>query len=56
MKFLYRRSTIVFGAVSIVLGIAILVETARRGGGIGILIGVLFVALGIGRIYLLQRR
>jgi uncharacterized membrane protein HdeD (DUF308 family) len=53
----YHRSTLVFGVLAIVLGIAILAETARGGGGsFGYLLGVLFVALGCGRIYLLRRR
>jgi hypothetical protein len=52
----YRRSTFLFGVVAIGLGIAIFVETASVGGGsIGYVLGVLFVALGIGRIYLLLR-
>lgn len=55
MRDVYRRSTLVFGVVSIALGVAIIVETARRGGGIGILLGVLFIALGVGRMYLLLR-
>ena len=38
------------------LGIAILVQTARHGGGLGYVIGVLFVALGAGRLYLLRHR
>jgi uncharacterized membrane protein HdeD (DUF308 family) len=54
---LYRRSVLVFGALAIVLGIARLVETVSEGGGtVGYLLGVLFVALGIGRLYLLRRR
>lgn len=57
MRSLHRRSTIVFGIVSIVLGVAIMAETARaHGGSFGYLLGVLFVALGAGRLYLLQRR
>ncbi len=53
----YRRSVFVFGVLSIGLGIALLVETAVRGGGsVGYLLGVLFVALGAGRLYLLRRR
>ena len=52
----YRGLTAVFGVVAIGLGIAILVETAIVGGGVGYLIGVLFVALGAGRLYLLRRR
>jgi uncharacterized membrane protein HdeD (DUF308 family) len=54
---MYRRSVFVFGLVAIALGIALLAETAAQGGGsTGYLLGVLFVALGIGRVYLLRRR
>ena len=54
---LYRRSTLVFGVVAAALGVAILVETALAGGGsFGYLLGVLFVALGVGRVHLLRRR
>jgi hypothetical protein len=49
----YRRGILVFGVVSIALGIAIIVRT---GTFVGALVGVLFVAVGIGRIYLLFRR
>ena len=43
----------------IVVGIAILVRTFAAGGGlgaVGVLLGVLFVAAGAGRLYLLSRR
>ena len=56
MKEGYRTATAVFGVVAIGIGIAILVQTVRLGGGIGYVIGVLFVALGAGRLYLLWRR
>ena len=56
MNRVYRRGTLVFGLVAIVLGMAIVVQTARAGGGVGYAIGVLFAALGVGRIYLLHRR
>jgi uncharacterized membrane protein HdeD (DUF308 family) len=53
----YRRWIFVFGVVAIALGIALLAETAAAGGGsVGYILGVLFVALGIGRLYLLRRR
>ena len=53
----YRRSIWVFGVVSIVLGVALLVQTVRAGGGtIGYALGILFVALGAGRIFLVRRR
>jgi hypothetical protein len=56
MRSSYRGTTAIFGVVAIGLGITILVQTARLGGGLGYLIGVLFVALGAGRLYLLWRR
>jgi hypothetical protein len=52
----YRGMTALFGLAGIAIGIAIVVQTARVGGGLGYLIGVLFVALGAGRLYLLRRR
>ncbi len=53
----YRRSVFVFGVVAIALGMALLAETAAAGGGsVGYILGVLFVALGVGRLYLLRRR
>jgi hypothetical protein len=53
---LYRRSVYAFGLVAIALGIALLAETIAVGGGsTGYLLGVLFVGLGIGRIFLLRR-
>jgi hypothetical protein len=56
MRGLYRNTTLLFGLVSIGLGIALLAETiARHGGTVGYLLGVLFIALGLGRIYLLRR-
>ena len=52
----YKRSVFLFGLVAIGLGIALLVETAVAGGGsTGYLLGVLFLALGVGRIFLLRR-
>jgi hypothetical protein len=53
----YKRSIAVFGVTFVCLGIALLVVTAVHGGGaFGFLIGTLFVALGIGRLYLLRSR
>ncbi len=52
----YRLLVTIFGVVAMALGVAILIETAMRGGGVGYLIGLLFMALGAGRIYLLYRR
>jgi hypothetical protein len=46
----------VLALVTAALGVVILVATARAGGGIGYLLGALFVAAGAGRLYLLRRR
>ena len=52
----YRDVVATFGLVAIALGVALIVRTAVNGGGVGIVIGLLFVALGVGRLYLLRRR
>ena len=53
----YRRGIAVFGVVFIGIGIALVVVTAANGGAaFGYLVGVLFVALGLGRLYLLRAR
>jgi uncharacterized membrane protein HdeD (DUF308 family) len=57
MSDFYKRSVLVFGVIAIALGIALLVETAAAGGGtVGYVLGLLFVGLGVGRVYLLRRR
>jgi hypothetical protein len=51
---LHRQTTAVLSAVLIVLGIAMIVRTLVAGGGavaIGLLLGVLFIAAGVGRLY-----
>jgi hypothetical protein len=48
----YRGATALFAFVFLGIGIALLV----RGGGTGYLLGALFIALGIGRLYLLRSR
>lgn len=56
MKGAYRSATVVFGVIAIGLGAAIIVQTARHGGGFGYAVGLLFAALGAGRLYLLRHR
>jgi hypothetical protein len=51
----HRSLVAIFGFVALVLGVAIIVETAVLGGGVGYVIGLLFVGLGVGRLYLLRR-
>ncbi|HKA27682.1 MAG TPA: hypothetical protein VKD88_09915 [Gaiellaceae bacterium] len=56
MRF-YRGATALFGVTFIGIGIALLIVTAARGGSaIGYVLGVLFAALGAGRLYLLRSR
>ncbi|HVS86121.1 MAG TPA: hypothetical protein VHD91_10860 [Gaiellaceae bacterium] len=53
----YRLTTLAFGLISIALGLALVIRTAQAGGGsVGYLLGLLFLALGVGRIYLARRR
>ncbi len=52
-------ATRVLSVVMVVLGVAILVSTIARGGGplaVGVLLGVLFVAAGAGRLYVERAR
>jgi hypothetical protein len=52
----YRAGLVAFALVFVGIGIALVVVTAVRGGGIGYVLGLLFVAAGAGRLYLLSRR
>lgn len=55
---LYRGATRLFAAIILGFGIAILAVTLAAGGGplsTGFLIGLLFSALGAGRLYLSLR-
>ena len=52
-------ATRVLSVMMVVLGAAILVTTIARGGGplaVGTLLGVLFVAAGLGRLYVERER
>jgi putative effector of murein hydrolase LrgA (UPF0299 family) len=54
---LYRGATALFGLAFLGIGIALLVVTAAAGGGVvGYVLGLLFGALGVGRLYLLWMR
>jgi hypothetical protein len=52
----YRDLVATFGYIAIAIGVALIVRTAVNGGGVGIILGLLFIALGVGRLYLLRRR
>jgi hypothetical protein len=52
----YRRSVALLALVFIGLGVTMLVVTLVRGGGVGVILGGLFVALGVGRLLMLRRK
>ena len=54
----YRLATRFFSVVIICFGIAIVVVTLANGGGafaFGLLIGIVFIAMGSGRLWLARR-
>jgi hypothetical protein len=54
---LYRQAVAFFGLVFLGIGVALVVVTAVRGSGaFGYVMGLLFSALGLGRLYLLRTR
>ena len=56
MRF-YRGATALFAVTFLGIGVALIVVTAANGGGaVGYVLGVLFAALGAGRLYLLRAR
>ena len=51
----HRGATRALSAVMVLIGVALLVSTIAQGGGplaLGVLLGLLFVAAGAGRLYL----
>jgi hypothetical protein len=55
---LHRGTTTLLSAALVLLGIAMIVRTIAAGGGglaLGLLLGVLFIAAGLGRLYLNNR-
>ena len=52
---MYRSLTQLTAVLMIGLGTAILAVTLWYGGGVGVVIGALFIAAGIGRVWLLRR-
>jgi hypothetical protein len=54
----HRQTTAVLSFVLVLLGVAMIVRTLVAGGGagaFGLLLGVLFIAAGAGRLYLANR-
>ena len=52
----YRGLVTLFAYATILLGVAMIVVTATHGGGVGLILGVLFIAAGAGRLYLMRRK
>ena len=51
-------STRTFSTVMVVVGVALIVRTIAAGGGalaVGLLLGILFIAAGVGRLYMQSR-
>jgi len=51
----YQGGIVVFALLMCGLGVSMTVVTLWRGGGLGLLLGPLFVAAGAGRLWLLRR-
>jgi hypothetical protein len=55
---IYRASVRAFSLVFVALGLAILVTTLASGGGplsVGVLMGIIFLAVGAGRLWVAAR-
>jgi hypothetical protein len=55
---LHRSATTALSSAMVVIGVAMVISTLARGGGplaVGVLLGVLFVAAGIGRLYVARK-
>jgi len=55
---IYRGSIRLFSLVFVALGLALLVSTLARGGGplsVGTLLGLAFLAVGVGRLWISAR-
>jgi hypothetical protein len=53
---MYRSLVRGMAVLMIVLGLAMLSLTLRHGFGVGVVLGLLFVAAGVGRLLMLRRR
>jgi hypothetical protein len=51
-----RTLTHTTSALMIALGVAMIVVTLTHGFGVGLLLGVLFIAAGVGRLLMLRRK
>ena len=56
MKSGYDSTVLVISLLFVGIGVALIIQTARYGGGVGYVLGILFLGLGLGRIYLRSKR
>jgi hypothetical protein len=52
----YRQLTTLTALVMVTLGVAMIAVTIAHGLGVGIILGLLFIAAGVGRLYVLRGR
>jgi hypothetical protein len=53
---MYRNLVRTIAVVMIVMGLAMLSITLRHGFGVGVILGLLFIGAGAGRLLMLRRR
>jgi len=53
---IHRQVTQLTSLLLVALGVAMLAVTIWHGGGVGILLGILFIAAGAGRLWMVRRR
>ncbi len=52
---MYREMTRLLAVATALVGLVMIVVTARHGGGVGYLLGALFILAGLGRLFLVTR-
>jgi hypothetical protein len=53
---MYRTLVRTIAAVMIAMGLAMLLLTLRHGFGVGVILGLLFIGAGVGRLLMLRRK
>jgi hypothetical protein len=53
---MYTTLVRTIAGVMIVLGVALLIRTLQAGFGVGVILGLLFIGAGVGRLLMLRRK
>ena len=53
---MYRTLVRTIAGVMIAMGVAMLLLTLRHGFGVGVILGLLFIGAGVGRLLMLRRK